>query len=240
MDYFSSFPSSGLGKSFFNISFAYMKPKEIKAIIFDLDGTLTTSSISWIRICEALGVSFAEQDKLYQKTKKGEITLTAAKRKLIEMYRATGLATQEHFIKMVQSLEYRDYAKEVLSYLQGKGYILSIISGSLDLFVESSAQYFGIKDLYSMTHFKWDHNGEFAGMDYELNQEQKKVEFMDYFLNKHKLSREQCAVVADGDNDIELFKACGYAILIGQEIPEKVKEAVDKHIKSLLELKMIF
>ena len=67
----------------------------IKAIIFDIDGTLTPQ-ISWTAFTRDIGGSVAKHLAIYQDHLNGSIGLDNSKRQLLGLWQATGNAKLSH------------------------------------------------------------------------------------------------------------------------------------------------
>ncbi len=211
----------------------------IKAVIFDIDGTLT-KEISWPFLVERLGISITQHDGVFQAFKKGEISLQNATNKVLNLWRSKGLATKSHVVNVFSEIPLRDDAKKTIEYLKSKSYILCLITGSMDLYAEQVAKELDISYYYSNTKLFWDKAGVLSGMDYYTDDRGKKLaQFME-FTKKVGVRPDECAVVGDSANDIGLFNITGKGIAVRTEFEAKELEAVAwKKIEHLKEIKDI-
>ena len=211
----------------------------IKAVIFDIDGTLT-KEISWPFLVERLGISITQHDEVFQAFKKGEISLQDATNKVLSLWRSKGLATKAYVANVLSEIPLRDDAEETIQYLKSKSYILCLITGSMDLYAEQVAKKLGIPHYYSNTKLFWDKAGALIGMDYYTDDKGKKLEQFMEFAQKVGVQPEECVVVGDSANDIGLFEATGKGIAVRTEFEAKELEAVAwKKIEYLKEIKDI-
>lgn len=211
----------------------------IKAIIFDIDGTLS-SEVSWFKLTEGLGASVEKHSMIFDKYLNNEIPYTKAKGDLVKLWQDTGNANKEFMTKMFRSWKLKEDAYEVISYLK-ISYNIILISGSLDLYVKTVADKLEADAWYANTKTDWDNNGNLTDFHYFRNQALKKLTQYRHFKEKHSLRNKDFAVVGDGDTDLLLFKKIKASILVKKEKPHPEMESYAyKTIENLSELKKIF
>lgn len=211
---------------------------KIKAIIFDIDGTLS-SEVSWLKISKGLGASVEKHSRIFDKYLKKEITYKKAKTDLIKLWQETGNANKIYMIKMFNSWKLKEDAHEVISFFR-ENYRIVLISGSVDLYVESVADKLGVNDWYANTKIDWDEKGNLINFHYFRNQALKKLVQFRQLKKKYSLKNDDCAVVGDGDNELLLFKRVKKSVLVLREKPHPDLEPyIFKKIKKLTELKNI-
>jgi phosphoserine phosphatase len=209
-----------------------------KAIIFDIDGTLSPE-ISWLALTRDLGASVDEHLRIYADLKQGKIDYTESKRQLIDLWRATGNANKPFFQKLFENWPLDPFAKQIVQQAQTK-HKVCLITGSMNLYAQIVANKLGVKDWYANTTLHWDENDELDDMDYELKQAEKKLEQFQQFCQAQNIQPEECIVVGDGENDIELFKLSGKGVLITTpETGGEHKKQAWKIANNLGELKQI-
>ena len=71
--------------------------KDIKVIVFDVDGTLT-NDISWYNITQELGADQEMHRQIFQDFKAGLITYPKAKDDLIKIWQSTGNANNIKYV----------------------------------------------------------------------------------------------------------------------------------------------
>ena len=212
---------------------------KIKAIIFDIDGTLT-SNISWLELTKGLGASTEKHSEMFEKYLKDEISYKKAKEDLIKLWQKTGNANRKYMIKMFNSWKLKEDAHEVTSYLK-KNYQIILISGSLDLYVKTVADKLGVDTWYANSKIDWDKNSNLIDFHYFRDQAQKKLDQFEHYKNMNKMRNEDFAVVGDGDNDQLLFKKIKMSVLIKKEKPHpELEPFAYAIIENLSELKTIF
>ena len=210
-------------------------PKEIKAVILDIDGTLAPGT-SWTRLTRDLGASTDQHLKIFEEFTEGRITYEDAVGQLLKLWRATGKATKQDFQAIFENWPLREESKEVVDFLKSKGYIVVKITGSMDLYAEVVAKKLGISFYYANTGLVWDNEGKLVDFHYFKDQAGKKVEQLLQFCREQGLSPEDCVVVGDGINDIELFKLTRGVALKSPNSAE-IEKIAWKTIDNLSELK---
>lgn len=215
-----------------------MKNKRVKTIIFDIDGTLS-DNISWLELTEGLGASPKTLLHLLTKLRSGKLRYNEAKNKVVTLWKNTGNANRPYMKKMFNSWKLKKDAYSTIDYLK-KSYRICLISGSVDLYVKSVADKLGIIDWYANTELIWDNNDNLIDINYFPNQSQKKLEQFRSFITKYSLDINKCAVVGDGDSDIELFKELPYGFAINKNPYPELEALAIKNISNLSQLKEIF
>lgn len=209
----------------------------IKVIIFDIDGTLT-DEVSWLKLTESLGASRSRHEQIYNEFKEGKLPYTEAKAQLIKLWLSTGNANRSSLSNIFLSWKLRDDAEEIVKYLKTK-YTVILISGSVDLYVETIAKKLDISDWYANTTLIWDDEREICDFDYKVDQAETKLSHLDSYLASSGYTKENCLIIGDGENDIALFEALPFGILI-KGISNPVLENLSwKMINNLSELKEI-
>lgn len=215
------------------------KKKQIKAIIFDIDGTLTPE-ISWLKLTEGLGTSAEKHSEIFEKYLNNEIPYKKAKGDLIKLWQKTGNANREHMTKMFRSWKLKEDAHNIITYLNKK-YQIILISGSLDLYVKAVADKLGVDTWYANSKIDWDKYDNLKDFHYFRNQALKKLVQFRHFKKKYNLKNKDFAVVGDGDTDLLLFKRIKMSILVKKEKPHpELEPYAYKTIDKLSELKNIF
>jgi HAD superfamily phosphoserine phosphatase-like hydrolase len=211
----------------------------IKAILFDIDGTLSPD-VSWLKLTEGLGASVEKHSEIFDKYLKNEIPYKKAKGDLIKLWQRTGNANKVYMARMFSSWKLKDDAHGVISYLRNR-YKIILISGSLDLYVKTVAVKLGIDTWYANSKIDWDEKDDLVNFHYFRNQALKKLTQFRHFKKKYSLTNNNCAVVGDGDTDLFLFKRIEMSILVKKEKPHPELEPFTyKTIRKLSGLKKIF
>lgn len=153
---------------------------KIKAVILDLDQTLTTDTGSWIQFTTLLGADPKVHAEIYSRYKSGELNYQKAKQDLINLWKTTGKTNKTDIKNIFKRIELRDGAVQAIDYLKSK-YVVSIISGAIDVFVEIFAKRLGIESYYASTKFVFDKSGELVDFHYTLSRGEEKLSYFDDF-----------------------------------------------------------
>jgi phosphoserine phosphatase len=209
---------------------------EIKAIILDLDQTLTTDTASWLQFTKLLGADFTVHTDIYNRFRAGEISYKLAKSELISLWKSTSELDRTSIENIFKKVELRDGAIEAVQYLKQK-YKICIISGAIDVFVEIISEKLGVKDRYASTKFTFDDNDTLIDFQYTLSRGEEKVKFFKDFCLKNNLSPKECVAIGDGDSDVPIFQEVGFPILfVAQETSPELIETTEKKINNWNEI----
>jgi len=208
----------------------------IKLICFDLDQTLINHS-SWKELGFALGISYEEDKRLYEEYKSGLVTYDEWNKKILNLYLKHKDANKEEITKIFSRYSYNKGAREAIKYLKNKGYVLVLISGSIDILVDMVAKDLGIKFSKSNNTFIFDNQNRIKDIISNGDDTYSKMFYLNDFCGKLKLNLQDCACVGDGANDIEMFRQTKHGITFKGSI---IENEAWKVIESLEDLKNIF
>lgn len=212
---------------------------KIKAIILDLDQTLTTDEASWLQFTELIGADKKTHIKIFEDYKSGELEYIVAKEKLIKLWETTGRTHKDNIVEAFKRVCFRKGVKDAVKYLNHK-YTLCIISGAIDTFVEVASKELHIEHRYATTKFKYDKSGYLVDFEYKLSRGEEKLEYLKMFCNKTGIKSTECAAIGDGDSDVPIFGAVGLPILfIAEETSDELKEKFPVQLKNWNEIQKI-
>src|SRR3989344_7191781 len=152
-------------------------PITFKAVIFDIDGTLTRN-IAWVYLTEKIGGSIEYNDSVVAAWSKGEITEAEAKQRLVQNWSQAGRVLKSDWQEVLKQIPVREDAQETVDYLKTKGYQLGMITGSFDTYAELVGQQLGINDWYSATKIIWDADNKLTDLDTVIDDGAKKIDFL--------------------------------------------------------------
>ncbi len=208
-----------------------------KAVVFDIDGTLTRD-ISWNRFTLGLGGSIEVHDEIYGRWKRGELTLQESNKLCLENWSKEGKANKKDITKILKEIPIREDAKEIISYLKEKGYKLCMITGSFDLYAQLVGEELGIPDWYAISTLVWDEKDNLTDVITVTGDKEKKIELFNQFREKHGLNINECVPVGDSSNDIGLFSLTSNGVAVRTEFEAVELEKVAwKKVNNLIELK---
>ena len=94
---------------------------------------------------------------------------------------------------------------------------VAIITGSYDLFAAGIAKKLKVHHWYANTVLEWDSDNQLVDFHYIRDQAGQKLKHLKEFADKMQISIQDCVVIGDGDNDIEIFKATGQGISVASD-----------------------
>lgn len=210
---------------------------KIKAIIFDIDGTLTPQN-SWTAFTRDIGGSVADHLAIYSDHIHGKIGLDESKKLLLKMWQATGKATKQHIEQVFDTWPVRDDAQDLVEWLQQNGYRVCLITGSVGVYAKHIADKLGVEDYYSNAELYFDKRGKLSDFHYTANQAEVKLDQFSEFCKSKSIKPTECFAIGDGDNDIELFKLTKHGILIDNDkVADELRVSAWKTINNLIEVK---
>ncbi len=177
-----------------------------KVIFFDLDGTLTPQS-SWFLLNQYLGVTPEEDHTLFEDYLKDTVSYKEWMSALVDLYNRRELVSREDLISFADTIVIRDEAQYAIDAAKAKGYTVAMISGALDILVETIAQKLGIDVWFAKTKAIFDEEGNFIDMDSSTEGERDgKLHLVEAYCRDNNLDIKEVICVEDGGNGLELFK----------------------------------
>lgn len=209
--------------------------KNIEAVVFDLDGTLTPGN-SWTDLTRDLGGSVLNHLEIFGKHISGEASYEEARGQLTRLWQATGNANRDCIKSMYESWPIRPEANPLIGWLKQNDFLVCLITGSTIDYAEHIAKRLGVEDYFASAGFMFDENGDLTDFYYVLDQAAAKTEHLDIFCSTHAISPQRCLVVGDSGNDVDLFNVTGNGLLLGDSQNESLVRAASKRISTLTEV----
>lgn len=211
--------------------------EKIKLICFDVDGTLVDGN-SWLILAEGLGCSPKDAFDIFNRARKGEISFIEGERLLTRMYRDSGNANNRFIKNLFSSVEVKIGSRDLISYLKKREYLIYLISGAIDVYVESVAKKLNLDGFYANSFLEFDDKDVLRRINYRDKQGEVKVKQMQDLIRKLNINSDQVAFVGDSENDVEIFKNIKYGIAVNS-VDEELKRFSWKIVDSLSEIKNI-
>jgi len=195
----------------------------IKAIVFDLDGTITEPRSSWQYIHEKLGLWESHGKAILDKFKAGKTDYQAFCDEDAWTWRGRDI---EEIKSILDKTPYLIAAKSVIRALRDRGYKLFLVSSGLVLLAERVANECKFEK-YWANELEVDKDGKIIGkciinVDYH-----SKDKILGHICENWGLSPENIAAVGDSSGDIPLFEKCGSKFVI-RPSDDKVERAADE------------
>jgi phosphoserine phosphatase len=210
---------------------------KIRLVCFDVDGTLV-DGISWLFLTEGLGCSTQEILDIFNQAKAREISFVKAERIITKMFRDSGNATRSFIKKLCSTVKPKLGAKQLVSYLENKGYRIYLISGAFDIYVEEVAKKLGVDGFYANSSLDFDKKGIIKKIHYRDNQGEIKVEQLKTLIEFLRIGMNEVTFIGDGENDIEVFKKTGKGIAV-HSFNEALNKISWKRVNALSDIKRI-
>jgi len=181
-----------------------------------VDKTIS-GDVSWLRLTSDLGADPDVHGTIFNAFLANNIDYPTAKKQLLDLWTSTGNASKEFMRQVFYSWQLKSDAKEIVEYLRA-GYALCLMSGSMDLYVQTVADKLTIADWYANTELIWDNQDNLIDLNYFRNQSARKlVHLKDYFTKYPQFNASNTLIVGDGDSDLELFRTLKYGIVVTKD-----------------------
>ena len=183
----------------------------VKLICFDLDETIISHS-SWQQLNLALGISKEDDRAMYEDFIAGRISYEEWNNKVLNFYLKHKDSTREEITEILSRYSYNDGVRESINYLKSKGYIIVLISGSIDILVSIIAHDLGIKYFKANNTFIFSSSNKLQAIHSQGDDKDAKTMYLESFCEMLDVDINECAAIGDGANDIGLFKATGHGV----------------------------
>ena len=199
----------------------------IKLVCLDLDETLISDN-SWLLLGLALGMTKERDQELYDQYAQGEITYDEWNGLVLREYLKHEDATREGINRIVSLYTLAPGAREAIGYLRERDYELVLISGSLDLFVSRVAHDLGITYYKANNTLVFDDSGRLTNIHTPGDDTEHKLIHLEAFCDLLDIGLTECACIADGANDIDMFRRTGKGITFrGSKIEKDAWKVID-------------
>ena len=206
--------------------------RKAKLIAFDMDGTLIETKSSWATLNKEFGVDSSEMLKKYMN---GEITdqefVDYDIRNWNEKVENLNI---EKINAILDEVEIRNGAKELLSEINKLGIKSVIISGGISHLAKRISKELGITEYYANDILE-DDNGNIYG---KINLDSRdKGAVLRKIINENDIRESEVIAVGDEEIDIEMFEIAKTSIAVNTN-NSKVIEKATYHVKeeNLLEI----
>jgi HAD superfamily PSPase-like hydrolase len=207
-------------------------------VCFDVDGTLITHPSGKV-VWEVLNRKYTGTDEINQERfrmyRAGEITYADWVRLDVEGWIKAG-ATYEEIVEAVHEFEIYEGALATVHALKESGVRLAVISGTIDIVVETLFTGHMFDDVYTnKIHF--DEHGRLVGWEPTPFDLEGKPVALKALSEKRGVSLSRSAFVGDGDNDVPIIGVAGCVIAFNPR-SEELERGADFVIKnrSMVEL----
>ena len=204
-----------------------------KTLFFDLDGTLTPHS-TWYELNLLLGITPQEDKALFEKYLAGGIDYRGWMSALMELYHRGSKLHRDKVVELAQTLVLHTDAQAVVDAIKEKGKRVVLVSGAVDIVVQTIAQRLSIDTWFAKTQVVCDTDGYVVDLETSTEGERDgKLHFLESYCTEKGIDPREVYCVGDGGNDLELFKHAR-GILLGHN--EELKPFAWKEVQNLSEI----
>lgn len=185
-----------------------------RVIAFDLDGTLLRGiDFSWTVVWKYLGIPEAVYKGAMRDYLKGKTTYQEWCTLACEHFRAKGLRRGD-FSKIASGITVTKNLQETLTTLKASGFILALISGGIDTFIEekipNAAELF---DYICINRLRYDQpSGLVSGVEATPFDFEGKTVALEAICKRHACSLKEAVFVGEGFNDGDVVNKAGLSI----------------------------
>ena len=188
-----------------------------KLIVFDVDGTLIDNDgLNGSRYWESLHQVLLgdEGDRTNQARKarymRGELSYTEWCALDLEDFKTSG-ATRDDFVRIANMQRLIPGARETVAALHDAGFLLAVISGSIDTLLDTLFPDHPFSDLLiNTTHFDDTKMVSYNACTFDGP---GKADALRMLAAKHGVAIEDTVFIGDGFNDIDVLRAAGLGIV---------------------------
>jgi len=178
-----------------------------RAVLFDLDGTLTPVPSVWQHIHERLGVWDADAERHQQDYRSGAIDYEEFCRRDAAHWKGM---RESDLRAITDAIPYRTGTRDCVALLQQSGLLVGVISTGLTLLADRVGRELGLA--YVIANRLVARQGVLTG-EVKINVEHSgKDEAVDLFCAQFGLDHRQVAAVGDSDGDVPMFSRSGFSI----------------------------
>jgi phosphoserine phosphatase len=199
------------------------KERPFDLICFDVDGTLVIHPDEKI-VWEILNQRFTGSDEAnqvrFRQYRSGEITYPDWVALDVGDWLRAG-ATRNEIVEAIRDLRLIGGAHETLAELKRRGYKLAIISGTLDVVLETLLPEHPFDDVF-VNRLDFNDRGTLTGWMATPYDVDGKARGLRDIAAREGIPIERCAFVGDAFNDIQVAQAAGFSVAFNPKCEEMI------------------
>ena len=183
--------------------------RTFRAVLFDLDGTLTPVASVWQHIHESLGLWQSEARRHQAAFERGEIGYEEFCVRDAAHWK--GMREAE-LREITDRIPYRPGARECVAAIKGAGLLVGVISTGLTLLLERVHRDLDLA--FAIANRLVARHGLLTG-EVKVNVEHdRKGEAVDLFCGQFGVDHREVIAVGDSDGDLSMFEHAGFAVAV--------------------------
>jgi len=195
-------------------------PRPYLAVLFDLDGTLTTVASLWRHLHESLEQWHGNADDYQEQFLRGAIDYNTFC--LLDALHWKGKRVGD-LKKIADAVELRPGVREIREFLRKRGLKVGVISTGLTLLAERVHRDLDLD--FTIANRLVTRGGCFTG-EVKINVEHgRKEEAVGLFCNQFGIPQERVIAVGDSEGDVSMFRAVGFSVALNPRDEEVVRAA---------------
>ena len=193
-------------------------------ICFDVDGTLVVHPRGMI-VWEILNIRFNGDDAAnrtrYEQYNNGEITYAEWVALDVGDWLRAG-ATRAQILEAIAELRLIGGVHETLAELKRRGHKLAIVSGTLDIVLDTLLPEHPFDDVF-VNRISFDESGALAGWEPTPYDVDGKARALREIAAREGVDLERCAFVGDSFNDVDIAKEAGFSVAFNSKCEDLIK-----------------
>ncbi|HCN08333.1 MAG TPA: hypothetical protein DIT01_10400 [Lentisphaeria bacterium] len=191
---------------------------QYKLICFDLDGTLVDDTVYiWKTLHDAFDVPKDQRRRHYEDYLNGRITYAQWFEADIDAWHERGKRRND-LLAVIRQLSLMPGAIETLDTLRQQGYKLAIISGSIDIVIDTLLGTDHFDDVFVNRIF-FDDAGNITGGEPTPYDMEHKATGLRVIAERESLQLEECVFIGDNENDVHIAEIAGLSIAFNSKSP---------------------
>jgi HAD superfamily PSPase-like hydrolase len=200
--------------------------RKFDLISFDVDGTLVehpSGKVIWELLnLKYIGTEAVNQER-YEAYKAGRLTYDQWVEADVSGWMESD-ATREEILEVVREFRPNQGAIETVLELKSRGYLLSVVSGTIDIVVNTLFPDLPFEDVFTNRIF-FDERGRLSGWQATPFDIYGKPVALRALARKYDTSVDRIAFVGDGDNDVPLLDVAGCFVAFNPRSAELERRA---------------
>ena len=191
------------------------KNQRFKAVVFDLDGTLTREKSIWEYIHIRLGKWYGFAEEYQRQFLAGKISYKEFCERDAEVWK--GIKVEE-MMKIIRTVPFHPGVDELISHLRQRRLKLSMVSSGLSLLTDWVHQRYGFD--HSVSNDLLCEDGVLTGKVRIQVHYDKKAEWVRRVLQQYDIKPDETIAIGDSKGDIDMFQMVGFSIAFNSSCAE--------------------